>query len=135
MLVADPVSVLLVAVAGLGFVQAWFGNWARTTRRTGMGLDKKAPGDTVVREKRGFWGAWSEMSKDAMKGKAPHHKMGAKGAKPVFDMDFSVSASLRKARVGADRDEQFLGPASLVTLGAAGVLHVLAVLLGAPLIS
>ncbi|KAL8277821.1 hypothetical protein RQP46_009804 [Phenoliferia psychrophenolica] len=117
-LVADPVSVLLVAVAGLGFVQAWFGNWARNTRRTAMGLDKKDPTEAVAVEKKGFWGAWNEMSKDALKGKAPHRNFAAKGGKPVFNLDFS-----------------FLGPASLVTLAGAGVLHVLAVLLGAPLVT
>ncbi|KAK4698777.1 GPI ethanolamine phosphate transferase 2/3 subunit F, partial [Phenoliferia sp. Uapishka_3] len=118
-LVEEPVSVLLVSIAGLGFVQAWFGNWARNTRRTEMGLDKKKEVEAgEVKPKVGFWGAWKVMSNDALKGKAPHRNFGKKGAKPVFDLDFS-----------------FLGPASLVTLAAAGVLHIFAVLLGAPLFS
>lgn len=116
-LVADPIPVLIVSVAGLGFVQAWFGTWARTTRRAALGLDKKkeVPVTEPAKEKTGFLGAFKSMGWNVLKGK-PKQGIGRSAGAPKLDLNFN-----------------FLGPASLVTLAAALGLHAVAVLLGASL--
>lgn len=91
-LVADPIPVLIVSVAGLGFVQAWFGTWARTTRRAALGLDKKkeVPVTEPAKEKTGFLGAFKSMGWNVLKGK-PKQGIGRSAGAPKLDLNFNVS--------------------------------------------
>lgn len=76
-----------------------------------MGFKRKEGGKK--REKVGFFGAFGKMKDDFLSGRKP-----TVGERPEWDLDFS-----------------YLGVASIVTLAGALLLHVVAILLGAPLIT
>ncbi|KAI5479049.1 hypothetical protein MNV49_004331 [Pseudohyphozyma bogoriensis] len=110
-LVEKPVETLLVVCAGFGFVQTVFGLWARSCRNAKTGKVEQKPSAP----KKGFMGAWKDMGAKAMAGKAP------------------VWESAKRADDKKAKLELNLGPSVLVTFASALVLHICAVLLGAPL--
>ncbi|KAM0749195.1 hypothetical protein T439DRAFT_326937 [Meredithblackwellia eburnea MCA 4105] len=116
-LIQDPTNFLIVSVAGVGLVQVWFGTWLRLRK---IAFENNGTGTgTGSKERKGFLNTFKELQRDAMKGRMPVRR----------NKDDTRSEVKRKPI-----DFSYLGPAALVTLAASVIVHVVAVLLGAPLI-